>query len=76
MAARKVVYGTPSKAEDRLRLLEEELTLDSVRFEVNFGNELPMELHMDNLRLMTGEAVPKLALPSSQGNVRLFCCII
>ena len=56
----KVVYGTPEAVSDRLHQLREELTLDQVMFEVNYGSQIPPERQHNCLRLMMEKVVPKL----------------
>ncbi len=48
----KVAYGTPDAVADRLSQLRDELTLDHIIYEINFGNQLLFALQMNNLRLM------------------------
>ena len=55
----KVAYGTSDA--DRLGQLRDELTLDQIIYEINFGNQLPFALQMNNLRLMEEKVVPQLA---------------
>lgn len=56
----KVVYGTPEAVVDRLQQLREELHLNQIVFENNFGRRLPYELQMNSLRLMMDRVVPAL----------------
>ena len=57
----KVAYGTPDAVTDKLNSLGEELGLDQVMFEINFGNLLPLENQANSLRLMMEEVAPNLA---------------
>jgi len=57
----KVVFGTPEAVVDRLRQLKEELYLDQVVFEINFGRQIPRDLQMNSLRLMMDRVVPALS---------------
>jgi alkanesulfonate monooxygenase SsuD/methylene tetrahydromethanopterin reductase-like flavin-dependent oxidoreductase (luciferase family) len=57
----KVAYGTPDAVADRLGQLRDELTLDHIIYEINFGNQLPFALQMHNLRLMQEKVIPQLA---------------
>ena len=57
----KVAYGTPEAVVEKLGLLGEELGLDQVMFEINFGNLIPLENQSHSLRLMMEEVVPNLA---------------
>ena len=55
----KVVYGTPEAVTDRLRQLEEELELSQIIYEVNPGNQIPYELQINCIRLLTEQVIPK-----------------
>ena len=57
----KVAYGTPKAVAEKLDGLAEELGLDQVMFEVNFGNLIPLENQSNSLRLMMEEVAPNLA---------------
>jgi alkanesulfonate monooxygenase SsuD/methylene tetrahydromethanopterin reductase-like flavin-dependent oxidoreductase (luciferase family) len=57
----KVVYGTPEAVVERLRQLQEELGLDQVIYEVNYGNLIPYERQINCLRLLTDRVIPQLA---------------
>ena len=57
----KVVFGTPEAVVDRLRQLKEELHLNQVVFEINFGRQIPRDLQMNSLRLMMDRVVPALS---------------
>lgn len=57
----KVAYGTPAAVADKLQALTEELDLDQIMFEVNFGNLLPLESQRHSLRLMMEQVAPNLA---------------
>ena len=56
----KVAYGTPEAVVDRLGQLRDELGLSQIMFEVNFGSQIPYELQISSLRLMTGKVIPHL----------------
>ncbi len=56
----KVLFGTPEAVVDRLLELREELHLNQVVFENNFGRRIPYDLQMNSLRLMMERVVPKL----------------
>ena len=56
----KVVYGTPEAIVDRLGQLIEDLQLDQIIYEINFGRRIPYELQMNNLRLMNERVIPHL----------------
>ncbi len=56
----KVVYGTPEAIVDRLGQLIEDLQLDQIIYEINFGRRIPYELQMTNLRLMNDRVIPQL----------------
>ena len=57
----KVAYGTPEAVTEKLNMLGEELGLDQVMFEINFGNLIPLEYQSNSLRLMMEEVAPNLA---------------
>ena len=57
----KVAYGTPEAVTEKLKSLGEELGLDQVMFEINFGNLIPLENQANSLRLMMEEVAPNLA---------------
>jgi hypothetical protein len=56
----KVAYGTPEAVVDRLGQLRDELGLSQIMFEVNFGSQIPYELQISSLRLMTEKVIPHL----------------
>lgn len=56
----KVAYGTPGAVIDRLGGLKEELELDQVMFEVNFGSLIPHERQLKSLKLFTEKVIPQL----------------
>ncbi len=57
----KVAYGTPEAVTEKLNSLGEELGLDQVMFEINFGNQIPLENQSNSLRLMMEKVAPNLA---------------
>ena len=57
----KVAYGTPESVTEKLNSLAEDLSLDQVMFEINFGNLIPLENQSNSLRLMMEEVAPNLA---------------
>ncbi len=56
----KVAYGTPEAVIDRLGGLKEDLGLDQVMFEVNFGSLIPHERQLKSLKLFTEKVVPQV----------------
>jgi len=56
----KVVVGSPEHVADRLRQLQEELGIDGILAELNFGGTVPAEWMMQSLRLLCEEARPRL----------------
>ena len=56
----KVVYGTPDGVAERLAELDENLGLDQLIYEVNFGNLMSDELQTESLRLFNRKVVPRL----------------
>jgi hypothetical protein len=55
-----VVYGTPEFVVDRLQQLRDELHLTQIMYEVNYGRQIPYELQVKNLRLITERVLPQL----------------
>ena len=56
----KVVYGTPEAVVDRLHQLQEELGLDQLVYEINYGNQMSYELQVASLRLFNQRVIPQL----------------
>ena len=54
----KVIYGTPEAVVDRLRQLQEDLGLDRIIYEVNYGCQIPHQLQINCLRLLTEKVIP------------------
>ena len=57
----KVVFGTPDVVLERLGQLRDDLGLDQIMYEVNFGRLVPQDLQMKCLRLLTEKVLPDLA---------------
>jgi hypothetical protein len=55
-----VAYGTPEAVTEKLNSLTEELGLDQIMFEVNFGNKIDLDKQVNTLRLMMEQVVPNL----------------
>ena len=55
----KVVYGTPEAVAERLGQLGEELGLSQIILDVNLGNQIPYELQVNCLRLLTEKVIPQ-----------------
>jgi alkanesulfonate monooxygenase SsuD/methylene tetrahydromethanopterin reductase-like flavin-dependent oxidoreductase (luciferase family) len=56
----KIVVGSPGYVADRLRQLQEELGIDGILAELNFGGIVPSDQMMQSLRLLCEEARPRL----------------
>jgi hypothetical protein len=56
----KVAYGTPEAVTDKLQMLIEELGLDQIMFEVNFGNHIPLDRQLTTIQLMMEKVAPNL----------------
>ena len=56
----KVAYGTREAVTEKLQVLSEELGLDQIMFEVNFGNLIPLDNQLNSLRLMMEKVAPNL----------------
>jgi alkanesulfonate monooxygenase SsuD/methylene tetrahydromethanopterin reductase-like flavin-dependent oxidoreductase (luciferase family) len=54
----KVVVGSPQRVADRLRQLQEELGIDGILAELNFGARIQSELMMRSLRLLCEQVKP------------------
>jgi alkanesulfonate monooxygenase SsuD/methylene tetrahydromethanopterin reductase-like flavin-dependent oxidoreductase (luciferase family) len=55
----KVIVGGPERVADRLSQLNEELGIDGILAELNFGAQIPPELMMRSLRLLCEKVKPK-----------------
>ena len=58
--ANTVVYGTPESVVERLQELQEELGINQVIYEVNFGCNVPLEHQIKSVQLLNEKVVPKL----------------
>ena len=56
----KVVYGTPDAVTERLTELEENLGLDQLIYEINYGNLMSDEMQTASLRLFNKKVLPRL----------------
>lgn len=56
----KVAYGTPEQVTEKLQILSEELGLNQIMFEVNFGNQIPLANQLNSLRMMMERVAPNL----------------
>ncbi|HEX5455177.1 MAG TPA: LLM class flavin-dependent oxidoreductase [Stellaceae bacterium] len=54
----KVVVGGPERVSDRLKELEEELGIDGILAELNFGSAIPAETMMRSLQLLCDKVMP------------------
>ena len=54
----KVIVGEPDTVIERLRELEDELGIDGILFELNFGAAIPAETMMRSLKLICHEVMP------------------
>jgi alkanesulfonate monooxygenase SsuD/methylene tetrahydromethanopterin reductase-like flavin-dependent oxidoreductase (luciferase family) len=55
----KVVVGDPDTVTGRLQELEDELGIDGILFELNFGAAIPAEVMMRSLKLICHEVMPR-----------------
>jgi len=60
----KVVVGSPATAAARLRRLRDELGIDGILAELNFGARIPHEQMMRSVRLLCQEVRPLVAGPA------------
>jgi alkanesulfonate monooxygenase SsuD/methylene tetrahydromethanopterin reductase-like flavin-dependent oxidoreductase (luciferase family) len=56
----KVVVGSPERVTDRLLQLHDELGIDGVLVELNFGSKIPAEQMMRSLQLLCEKVMPRL----------------
>ncbi len=63
----KVVVGSPERVTDRLLQLQEELGIDGILAELNFGSSIPPQLMMRSLRLLCEKVRPNFASPAPAG---------
>ena len=56
----KVAFGTPDAITEKLQALTEELGLNQIMFEVDFGNKIPLDNQLNSLRLMMEKVAPNL----------------
>lgn len=56
----KVAYGTPEAVTEKLQYLAEDLGLDQIMFEVNFGNQIPLDRQLASMQLMMEKVAPNL----------------
>jgi alkanesulfonate monooxygenase SsuD/methylene tetrahydromethanopterin reductase-like flavin-dependent oxidoreductase (luciferase family) len=56
----KVVVGGPQYVAERLRQLQDELGIDGILAELNFGATVPTAWMMESLRLLCQEVRPRL----------------
>jgi alkanesulfonate monooxygenase SsuD/methylene tetrahydromethanopterin reductase-like flavin-dependent oxidoreductase (luciferase family) len=54
-----VVYGTPESVTDQLRQLQEDLGINQLVYEVNFGSQMPLHLQINAVRLLNERVVPR-----------------
>jgi alkanesulfonate monooxygenase SsuD/methylene tetrahydromethanopterin reductase-like flavin-dependent oxidoreductase (luciferase family) len=57
----KVVVGSPGRVAERLLQLHQELEIDGILAELNFGGSIPAALMMRSLRLLCEEVRPRFA---------------
>jgi alkanesulfonate monooxygenase SsuD/methylene tetrahydromethanopterin reductase-like flavin-dependent oxidoreductase (luciferase family) len=55
----KVVIGSPEQVSDRLLQLHEEMGIDGILAELNFGARIPPDMMMRSLRLLCEKVKPK-----------------
>lgn len=55
----KIVVGSPARVTERLLQLREELGIDGILAELNFGAMIPAEMMMRSLRLLCEEVRPR-----------------
>ncbi len=55
----KVIVGGPERVTDRLLQLRDELGIDGILVELNFGSAIPAEMMMRSLRLLCEKVMPR-----------------
>jgi alkanesulfonate monooxygenase SsuD/methylene tetrahydromethanopterin reductase-like flavin-dependent oxidoreductase (luciferase family) len=61
----KVIIGSPERVADRLLQLQEELGIDGILAELNFGARIPAARMMNSLRLLCEKVKPRVAARGS-----------
>ena len=56
----KVIFGTPDAVVDKIKGLIEELGLDQIMYEINYGNLIPYDRQINSLKLITQEVLPQV----------------
>ena len=56
----QVAYGTPGAVVERLGNLRDDLGLNQIMFELNFGNLIPLERQLKSLKLFSEQVIPQL----------------
>ena len=56
----KVIFGTPDAAVEKINSLKDDLGLDQIMYEVNYGNLIPYERQINSLTLITQEVLPNV----------------
>ena len=56
----KVIFGTPDAVVDKIKGLKDELGLDQVMYEINYGNLIPYNRQLNSLKLITQEVLPQV----------------
>ena len=57
----KVAYGTTETVTEKLDHLKEVLGIDLLIYEINYGNQIPMERQLNSLHLFNEQVIPQLA---------------
>ena len=57
----KVAYGTTETVTEKLDHLKESLGIDLLIYEINYGNQIPMERQLNSLHLFNEQVIPQLA---------------
>jgi len=66
----KVVVGGPGRVTDRLLQLREELGIDGILAELNFGSRIPPQMMMRSLRLLCEQVRPHFPQVERPGHAR------
>jgi len=57
----KVIYGTVESVTEKLSKLQKQLGLDTLIYEINYGNQIPVDRQMNSLKLFNERVIPQLS---------------
>ena len=56
--ANRVLFGTPDELVERLNILQEELGINGIVMECNYGGRIPYTQVINSLRLLSEKVMP------------------